>query len=310
MAIERPVFHPAQPAHSVPPEKAAHPLKPVAVGTSNPLAEKPPAEQSLGEQPAAITIDMRNVTVRRRGNAILRASWQVHDGERWVVLGPNGAGKTTLLKLAAAIEHPTSGTVKLLGEQLGKVDVGELRTRIGFASSALGELIPKRELVENVVLTAAYGVTSRWREKYQDVDNSRALGLLASLDVAGLAHREYGTLSTGEQKRVAIARALMPDPELLLLDEPSAGLDLSAREGLLQTLSKLAADPTAPVLVLVTHDVETIPVGFTHVLLMRDGQAVAHGPIAETLTISNIEKTFGMRFNITAFGGRYFARAI
>jgi len=267
------------------------------------------AELQPAQPDHSTVISMRAVVVRRGAREILHANWQVRTGQRWVVLGPNGAGKTTLLKLAAAREHPTSGTVKLLGEQLGRVDVFELRPRIGFASSALGEFIPPNEQVQDVVLTAAYGVTGRWREHYDSLDLSRAQALLNQFGVGDLGGRTYGTLSTGEQKRVAMARAMMTDPELLLLDEPSAGLDLAAREALLQTLSKLAADPAAPVLVVVTHDVETIPVGFTHVLLLRDGKVVAAGPIDSTLTAANVTKTFGIPINITAFGGRYFARA-
>jgi len=254
-------------------------------------------------------INFNNVAVRRSGHEILRATWQVHDGERWVVLGPNGAGKTTLISLAAARMFPSSGTVELLGERLGRVDVAELRPRIGLASSALGSLIPPDEKVIDVVMTGAYAVTGRWREHYDEVDQTRANELLQYFGVAGLASRAYGTLSSGEQKRVAIARALMPNPEILLLDEPSSGLDLAAREKLLATLTGLAKDAAAPVMVLVTHDVETIPVGFTHLLLLRGGQVVAAGPIESTLNSTNLSSTFGMPVIVHADHGRYYARA-
>jgi len=252
-------------------------------------------------------IDFKNVVVRRGGKEILRANWQVQDGERWVVLGPNGAGKTTLIQLAAARMFPTSGVAELLGERLGRTDVAELRPRIGLASSALSALIPSDEKVRDVVMTGAYAVTGRWRERYDEVDIARATELLSDFGIEGLENRTFGTLSSGEQKRTAIARALMPDPEILLLDEPSAGLDLAAREKLLATLTVLAQDEAAPVSVLVTHDVETIPVGFTHLLLLRDGQVVASGPIESTLTSAHLSNAFGMPITVTANQGRYFA---
>ena len=269
------------------------------------------SQDMLPEKPAdnGVVIDVREVVVRRGNKEILRANWQARLGERWVILGPNGAGKTTLLKLVAAREHPTTGTVTLLGERLGRTDVFELRPRIGFASAALAEFIPPEEKVQDVVLTAAYAVTGRWREHYDEIDQERARVLLNAFGAFPLADRAFGTLSTGEQKRVAIARALMTDPELLLLDEPSAGLDLAARETLLATLSALAIDPEAPVLVMVTHDVETIPVGITHVLLLREGLIVASGPINTTLTAKNLTATFGIPITLTANLGRFFARA-
>jgi len=254
-------------------------------------------------------IDFKNVVVRRGGHEILRASWQVHDGERWVVLGPNGAGKTTLIQLAAARMFPTSGQAELLGERLGRTDVAELRPRIGLASSALSALIPNDEKVHDVVMTGAYAVTGRFREKYETEDLVRANELLHDFGISSLGTRSYGTLSSGEQKRTGIARALMPNPEILLLDEPSAGLDLAAREKLLATLTALALDEAAPVTVLVTHDVETIPVGFTHLLLLRSGKVVASGPLAATLNSHNLESAFGMPFTVSVEKGRYFAKA-
>ncbi|PFG42969.1 iron complex transport system ATP-binding protein [Isoptericola jiangsuensis] len=255
-------------------------------------------------------LDLQGVTVRR-GPATLVDSidWKVAEGERWIVLGPNGAGKTTLLDILAARSFPSAGTVDLLGERLGKVNVFELRPRIGFASAALAERIPRDETVRNVVLTAAYGVTGRWREEYEDLDESRADDLLAAFDVAGLADRLYGTLSEGERKRVQIARALMTDPEVLLLDEPAAGLDLAGREELVGALAELAADPASPVLVVVTHHVEEIPPGFTHLLLLGDGTVEAAGPIEEVLTAENLSRAFGMDLLVAHGGGRWLARA-
>ncbi|WP_125776582.1 ABC transporter ATP-binding protein [Antribacter gilvus] len=255
-------------------------------------------------------LDLSGVTVRRGTTTILDAvDWQVNEGERWIVLGPNGAGKTTLLQIVSARMHPTTGTANLLGETLGRVDVFELRPRIGFASAALAERIPGHESVRDVVLTAAYGVTGRWQEEYEELDEQRAKDLLAAFDVDHLVDRTYGTLSEGERKRVQIARALMTDPELLLLDEPAAGLDLGGREELVGALSELAADPSSPALVLVTHHVEEIPPGFTHLLLLGHGTIQAAGPLEETLTADNLSAAFGVPLVVAHGGGRWLARA-
>ncbi len=255
-------------------------------------------------------LDFTDVVVRRDGrNIVDHVTWQVADDQRWVVLGPNGAGKTTLLQLADTLMHPTGGTVTILGETLGRTDVFELRPRIGFASSAMAKRIPRDESVLNVVLTAAYSVTGRWNEQYENIDERRALRVLGEWKLEHLADRTFGTLSDGEQKRVQIARAVMTDPELLLLDEPTASLDLGAREELLGLLSGYASSPTTPAMVMVTHHVEEIPVGFTHVLLIRDGGIVAAGPIAETLTADALTEAFGMPISLTAADGRYAARA-
>ncbi|WP_432485059.1 ABC transporter ATP-binding protein [Kineococcus esterisolvens] len=235
---------------------------------------------------------------------------RVREGERWVVLGPNGAGKSTLLSVAAARLHPTSGAVRVLGETLGRVDVFELRPRIGLASTALARSVPGRERVQDVVLTAAYGVTGRWQEAYDPDDEDRALQLLDLLGVVHLAARAFATLSDGERKRVQIARALMTDPELLLLDEPAGGLDLGGREDLLRRLTALAADPAAPTTVMVTHHVEEIPVGTTHALLLRAGRVVAAGPAEEVLTSAPLSQTFGLPLSLERRGGRLTARAV
>ena len=247
--------------------------------------------------------------VRDRAVILDDVSWEVEEGQRWVVLGPNGAGKTTLLQLAAARIHPTSGVVGVLGEVLGAVDVFELRPRIGLSSAALADRIPPGELVGNVVVTASYGVVGRWREAYDRMDEGRAMELLEALGADHLADRRFGTLSEGERKRVQIARALMTDPELMLLDEPAAGLDLGGREDLVRRLGDLAADLYAPALVLVTHHVEEIPPNFTDVLLLREGRVVAQGPIEITLTAENLERTFGMPLELEQRGQRFAARA-
>lgn len=231
------------------------------------------------ESPAAgDVLRLREVSVRRDGQLLLdRVDWTVEGDERWVVIGPNGAGKTTLLQIAAAALHPTTGAVDVLGERLGRTDVFELRPRIGLTSAALNGRVPESERVIDLVLTAAYGVVGRWREQYESQDVSRAAELLEQLGCAQLLRRSFGTLSEGERKRVQIARSLMADPELLLLDEPAAGLDLGGREDLLRRLSALALDEEAPAMALVTHHVEEVPSDFTHILLLRSGSVVKIG---------------------------------
>jgi iron complex transport system ATP-binding protein len=253
---------------------------------------------------------MSGVGVRRGTAHLLRSvDWTVELDERWVVLGPNGAGKTTLLQLAAAQLHPSSGTAEVLGERLGRVDVFELRPRIGLTSAALAGRVPNNETVLDVVVSAGYAVVGRWREEYDVLDTGRARHLLYQLGVQQLADRRFGTLSEGERKRVQIARALMTDPELLLLDEPAAGLDLAGREQLVARLAMLAADPDAPTMVLVTHHVEEIPPGITHGLLLRNGTVVAAGLIDDVLTADLLSVTFGMPLALDRTGGRYAARA-
>jgi iron complex transport system ATP-binding protein len=249
-------------------------------------------------------------SVRRGSTQLLRdVTWRVELDERWVVLGPNGAGKTTLLSLAAARLFPTTGVVHVLGERLGGTDVHELRTRVGLSTIALADRIPSDETVHDVVVTASWSVVGRFRERYDAMDEVRARALLDQMGVAQLADRPYGTLSEGERKRVQLARAMMPDPELLLLDEPAAGLDLGAREDLIQRLAELAHDPDAPTMILVTHHVEEIPPGFTHALLLREGVAVAQGLIAETITSEHLSKAFGVPLRVRQEEGRFTARA-
>lgn len=254
-------------------------------------------------------IDFKEVTVRRGAATLIDdVTWIVEEDERWVVLGPNGAGKTTLAQVAAAQMHPSAGEARILGEQLGGTDVFELRPRIGLASAALAERIPRHERVIDVVMSAAYSVLGRWRESYESPDRERAQAMMAELGVGRLADRTFGTLSEGERKRVQIARALMTDPELLILDEPAAGLDLGGREDLVSTLAVLAMDGVAPAIVLVSHHVEEIPPGFTHVLMLRDGQVVAQGPLEYELTEQALSATFGLPLVLQQTAGRYAAR--
>jgi iron complex transport system ATP-binding protein len=257
-----------------------------------------------------VVLSLSGVAVVRDGAPLLTdLSWTVREGERWAVLGPNGAGKTTLLSVAAATLFPSQGTVELLGERFGRADLGELRTRVGLSSALLADRVPGHEKALDVVVTAAHGVAGRWRERYDDTDVARGRQLLGRVGLRAFAERRFGTLSEGERKRVLLARALMTDPELLLLDEPAAGLDLGAREALLRLLGRIAADPASPPTVLVTHHVEEVPVGTTHALVLAKGRAAAAGPVAEVLTASVLSRAFGLPLMVESADGRYTARA-
>ncbi|MBX7450294.1 ABC transporter ATP-binding protein [Mycolicibacterium sp. 3033] len=267
----------------------------------------PEDEETAADQD--LLIDVAEVTLRRNGRLLVGpVTWSVELDERWVIVGPNGAGKTSLLRIAAAMEHPSSGTAHILGERLGRVDMSELRARIGLSSASLAQRVPDDEIVRDLVVSAGYAVLGRWRERYDDVDYAQALDMLESVGGEHLADRTYGTLSEGERKRVLIARALMTDPELLLLDEPAAGLDLGGREELVARLSDLALDPDAPAMVLVTHHVEEIPPGFSHCLILSEGEVVAAGLLTDVLTAENLSAAFGQSIALDLIDGRYFAR--
>ncbi len=255
-------------------------------------------------------LKLRGVSVRRETSLLLRnVDWTAHEDERWIVIGPNGAGKTTLLQVAATLLHPTEGTVEVLGERLGEVDVFELRPRIGLTSASLAERVPASEKVIDLVLTASYAILGRWKEEYESSDVTRAVELLDALGCAHLIRRRFATLSEGERKRVQIARAMMPDPEMLLLDEPAAGLDLGGREDLLRRLSVLANNPKAPMMVLVTHHVEEVPDGFTHAMLLRRGAVLVAGPVDEVFTAKNLSRCFGIPLEIERHQNRWRAWA-
>jgi iron complex transport system ATP-binding protein len=258
-----------------------------------------------------VVLDIKNVSVLRDEKPILsNINWQVEEDQRWVIIGPNGAGKTTLLRLAASQIHPSTGEVTVLGEQLGSTNVFDIRTRVGFASSALASHIPNTETVLNAVMTAAYAVTGRWFENYDSMDERRALRVLGEWRLGELADRKFGTLSDGERKRVQLARAVMTDPELLLLDEPVASLDLAARETTIQILGEYAKAPAAPAMVIVTHHLEEIPAGITHALLLSEGKIFAAGKIHETITSDKISEAFGVSIQVSLDYGRYRARAV
>ena len=254
---------------------------------------------------------LRGVGVRRDASMLLRnVDWTAHEDERWIVIGPNGAGKTTLLQVAATTLFPSEGTVEVLGERLGDVDVFELRPRIGLASAAVADKVPPGEKVIDLVLTASYAILGRWREDYESSDVTRAVELLDALGCAHLIRRRFATLSEGERKRVQIARALMPDPELLLLDEPAAGLDMGGREDLVRRMAVLARDPKAPMIILVTHHVEEVPDGFTHAMLLRKGAVLAAGPVSEVFTEGNLSKCFAVPLQVEYRHSRWYSRAV
>ncbi|GAA1515683.1 ABC transporter ATP-binding protein [Kribbella lupini] len=255
-------------------------------------------------------VELAGITIVRGESRLLDGiDWTVDETDRWVVIGPNGAGKTTLLQVLAAQMHPTAGVAGLLGEVLGAVDVFELRPRIGLTSAALADKLPRSERVSDVVVSASYAVMGRWNEEYDELDHQRAKELLTELAIDHLADRTFGTLSEGERKRVQIARALMTDPELMLLDEPAAGLDLTGREQLVRSLSAIATAEGAPAMVLVTHHVEEIPPGFTHAMLLKQGRVVAAGPIEQALTSETLSDTFDLALTLQHSDGRYTARA-
>lgn len=258
-----------------------------------------------------LLIDFNGVTFRRGGrNLVGPVDWQVELDERWVIIGPNGAGKTTLIRMAAAEEFPSSGEAVLMGERIGKTDMRDLRSMIGVSSTALANRIPANENVADLVISAGYAVLGRWREEYEELDFDRAYDVLERVGAYHLADRTWGTLSEGERKRVLIGRALMINPELLILDEPSAGMDLGGREDLVGYLGNLAMDADAPAIVMITHHVEEIPAGFTHAMLLDEGEVVSQGLINTVLTSENLTKAFHQPIQVDRIGERYFARRV
>jgi iron complex transport system ATP-binding protein len=249
------------------------------------------------------------VGVRRSGRWILSSiDWNVHGGERWVVVGPNGAGKTTLLAIAATYLWPTAGTVEVLGERIGRVDTRELRRRVGYVSAALEERIDADLTALQVVVSARDAALAPWWCRFGEDDAARGRTCLDRMDCGELADRSFGSLSSGERQRVQIARTLMTAPDLLLLDEPAAGLDLGAREALVERLAELAAEPSPAAIVLVTHHLEEIPPGFGHAMVLAAGRCKAAGTAEATLTAPILSAAFGLSLRLDATDGRYHAR--
>jgi iron complex transport system ATP-binding protein len=254
-------------------------------------------------------IAVRGLTVRRAGRTILGPlDWTVRAGERWVVLGPNGSGKTTLLSVVGLELWPTAGTVEVLGARYGRVDSREHRKRIGTAGSAVEGTVRSDLTPVTLVMTARHAATEPWWHVYTEEDRARAHGLLERLGIGRVADHAFGTLSAGERRRTSIARALMPDPDLLLLDEPAASLDLGARETLIGDLAILAGEPRPAAIVLVSHHVEEIPPGFSHALVLADGGAVAAGPVEEVLRDDVFSRAFGLPITVERRDGRAWAR--
>ena len=235
--------------------------------------------------------------------------WAVAPGERWVVLGANGSGKTSLLRLAGGWLFPTAGTVDVLGHRLGRVDVRTLRRRLGYASGALASMLRPTVTGLEVVMAAKHAALETWWHTYDDADRARARALLERMGCGHLADRPVSTASDGERQRIQLARTLMGTPDLLLLDEPTAGLDLGGREALVARLADLAADPGAPATVLVTHHTEEIPPGFTHALLLRAGRVLAAGPLDGTLTGEALSACFDTTVTLERRAGRFIAFA-
>lgn len=256
----------------------------------------------------SFVLNFSKVGFSRRGRTILTdIEWVVRTSERWVVLGPNGAGKTSLLRLASAYEVPSSGEQHVLAERIGEIDLRQLRQRIGLASHALERWFPASSRVRDLVVMGSDATLRRWRQEYTPSQWAEADELLKTVDCAHLAESRFETLSAGEQQRVQIARALMGNPELLLLDEPTAGLDVGGREQLIGILAELAQE-RIPAIVFVTHHPEEIPPGFTHALLLKQGRVYASGLVESVITSQLLSGCFGVPIDVERVQGRYRAR--
>lgn len=256
-------------------------------------------------------IEIEGLSLHRSGREILsNVSWHTQNGEHWVIMGPNGAGKTTLVRALTGREHPQAGIIRISGTELTEHDPQELGARIGFSSSSVVSRLRHGMTALDVVRTAAWGQAATFGEEYEDIDNERAHDVLAAFGIAHIAGQRFSTLSEGERQRVLLARALMADPEILILDEPTAGLDLGARETLMEALREIIAAPTAPQIILITHQMEEIPVGITHALLMKDGTVAAAGSVTNVLTDIEVSQVFGIPLKVTHSNGRWNAQAV
>ncbi|WP_165214976.1 ATP-binding cassette domain-containing protein [Schaalia sp. ZJ1691] len=256
-------------------------------------------------------IELDQATVTRQGTTILDSvTWASSQGEHWVVLGPNGAGKTTLVRAICGRCDLDAGTVRLDGADISRTDPSENATRVGFMSNSLANKLRPTSTVRDVVRSAAWGVHVSFGEEYEMIDDERADNLMALFGIAELADRRWSTVSQGEAQRALLARALMTDPEVLILDEPAAGLDLGAREMLVSALDEIIADPRGPQVILVTHQIEEIPSGITHALLMANGSVLNAGPIDRTLTGVNLSAAFDLPLLAGQREGRWWARGV
>ena len=259
---------------------------------------------------AAEALVFTGVDVVRGETPVLRnVDWSVEHRDRWAVLGPNGSGKTTMLQLASGYLHPTRGSIDILGYRLGQVDVRMLRERIGVVSAAVARMLVGRVSAQNVVMSARHAALEPWWHSYDAGDQTMAREVLVDAGFSAIADRPFAVLSEGERQQVLLARTLMAEPDLLLFDEPAAGLDVGGRERLVARLGRLADDPLAPPLVLVTHHVEEIPTGFTHLLLLREGRVVTAGPITNVLRADSLSECFGMALTLRCEAGRWSCRA-
>jgi iron complex transport system ATP-binding protein len=268
------------------------------------VSEGPTTERPAG--PGAV--ELRRAQVRIDGRTILGpVDLSIGRGEHWVLLGPNGGGKTTLLALAGARRQPSAGQVTVLGVRLGRADVRALHPRISHTSHVLTERMPPGLSVRTVVLTGKRAVLSPWFQRFDEEDERRAAAVLERVGCGQLAARRFDTGSQGERQRVLLARALFSDPELLILDEPASGLDLPAREALIDALEEVAAQPSAPTTLLATHHLEEIPPSTTHAALLRDGRLVASGEIDAVLVPRSLEACFAMAMEAGRRGARWWA---
>ncbi len=251
-----------------------------------------------------------DVDLDREATPVLKGvNWQVSNGERWAVIGPNGSGKTTLMQLASGYLHPTRGIVEVLGQRLGRTDVRALRKRVSTVSASVARAIVPWLTAKEVVVSAREGALEPWWHTYSAPEWARAEELLAAAGFGNIAGRPFGVLSEGERQQVLLARALMTEPELLMLDEPCAGLDMGGRERLLARLGPIAAGAGSAPIVMVTHHVEEIPEGFTHILLLQAGRVQSAGPIASSLTAKALSECFGLPLELRHDAGRWTSRS-
>ncbi len=266
--------------------------------------------RSAGE--SVIRADRVNVfrwsaALKQRVMLLQEIDWRVEPGQHWVMLGPNGAGKTTLLHLAAADSHPSEGSVEVLGRRLGATDMRALREDIGLVDARTSMAIPARRPVLETVESGAFNSIALQHQRLEQSHLDRAGELLDLVGIADLATRAFGECSQGERQRVLLARALMPNPDLLLLDEPASGLDLPSREQLVSALASMAKDDPGLTTVTVTHHLEEIPPTTTHALLIKDGRIVSRGPIEQALTSESVSNCFGLPIEVRESSSRWSA---